>query len=520
LIRTVPTGDVGFDVILGGGWRLIERLPGRESATVVIRGGPGTGKTLLSVDVALALAGALSGDVVVACVELLPTEYVAQIEAGRAELVSQYRDGPPLAESTMIILPQTAPVPASKGPRIFCGLLSELGDDVPDLVAALELLSTEVTALNGQPAVFVVDSLIAGYGLGPSTPRQNVDAVMKFAAQGGLGLVLCEETTDDSPTVWDFAADTLLALEHHRGGGRQILVRKHRYGASATGEHQFEIRGWRQPRVCPRPDVWLGTHRNYSTLQTYGWRFLNGHGYPPLRWIDDLAPSPEPRDYNCSLAVISGPNLELARKLAFGLVPVGTESQKDVVIDLDPVGFDSDGWSSKNVAVRSLPIAAGVNAAICELVEYLGRQLFGDKDSDRPRRLIIGDVGTVAAFADPSLWAEGIGVIAALVAESGWGIPVIVYDSNSLTATGPGGLAGLRWRADLVIEANYSERGTGWFATSRPDGTFDVLRWSNESLVGQWPKEIAHLARLPSSHRQRFSMTSKGKRRGPQSKSE
>ncbi len=469
MIRTVPTGDIGFDVILGGGWRLIERLPGRESATVVLRGGPGTGKTLLSVDVALALAGALDGDVVVACVELLPTEYFAQIEAGRAELVSQWRDGPRLPESAVIILPQTAPS-SLKSPRIFCCLLPELNDDVPDLVAALELLQTDVRRLNGKPAVFIVDSLIAGYGLGPSSPRQNVDAVMKFAAQGGLGLVLCEETTDDTPSVWDFAADTLLSLEHHRGGGRQILVRKHRYGASATGAHQFEIRGWRQPRVCPRPDVWLGRHRNHSSLRSYGWRFLSGHGYPPLRWIDDLAPSPEPRDYCCSFAIVSGPNLELARKLAFGLMPVGTESHRDVVIDLDPVGSDSDGWSSKNVAVLSLPIAAGVNAAICELVEYLGGALFRENDSERPRRIVIGDVGTIAAFADQDLWAEGISAIATLVAESGWGIPVIVYDSNSLTATGAGGLATLRWRAELVVEANYSESGAAWYVTSRPDG--------------------------------------------------
>ncbi len=513
MIRTVPTGDVGFDVILGGGWRLIERLPGRESATVVLRGGPGTGKTLLSVDVALALARALDGDVVVACVELLPTEYFAQIEAGRAELVSQWRDGPRLAESTVMILPQMTPVSSFESPRIFCGLLPELDDDVPDLVAALELLLTDVTTLNGKPAVFIVDSLIAGYGLGPSTPRQNVDAVMKFAAEGGLGLVLCEETTDDIPSVWDFAADTLLALEHHRGGGRQILVRKHRYGASATGAHQFEIRGWRQPRVCPRPDVWLSRYRNHSTLRTYGWRFLSGHGYPPLRWISDLSPSPEPRDYSCSFAVVSGPNLELARKLAFGLVPVGTESQRDVVIDLDPVGSDSDGWSSKNVAVRSLPIAAGVNVAICDLVEYLGGQLFSENDSERPRRIVIGDIGTVAAFPDHALWAEGIGVIATLVAESGWGIPVIVYDSNSLTATGAGGLAALRWRADLVVEA--SERETEWYATSRPDGTSELLRWSNESLAGRWPDEIAHLARLSSSRRMHFETTSKAKQRGP-----
>ena len=496
MIRNVPTGDVGFDAILGGGWRLIERLPGRESATVVIRGGPGTGKTLLSVDVALALAGALDGDMVVACVELLPSEYVAQIEAGRGGLVSEWRKESRLTEPP-VILPQTTPVSSGKSPRMFCGLLPELSDDAPDLVAALELLLTEVAALNGRPVVFVVDSLIAGYGLGPASPRQNVDAVMKFAAQRGLGLVLCEETTDDIPSVWDFAADTILGLEQRRGGGRQILVRKHRYGASATGAHQFEILGWRQPRVYPRPDVWLSRHRIESTLSTYGWRFLNDHEHPLLRWIDGLAPS-EPRDYPCSFAVVSGPNLELARRLAFGLVPVGTESRQDLVIELDPIGSISEAWSSYGVPMRSVSIAGGVNAAICELVEYLGGQLFGESDSERPRRIVIGDVGLLAAFADQSLWAEGIGVIATLVAESGWGIPVIVYDSSSLAGSGVVGLSILRWRAELLIEASHIKPAAWyeWYATSRPDGTFDSLHWSNESLDGPWPNEIAHLARL------------------------
>jgi 2,4-dienoyl-CoA reductase-like NADH-dependent reductase (Old Yellow Enzyme family) len=100
-----------------------------------------------------------------------------------------------------------------------------------------------------------VDSLIAGYGLGPESPRQNVDALMKYAAQEGLGLVLCEETTDDTASGWDFSADTVLVLEQQRAGDRRILARKHRYGASATGAHQLEIGGWRQPRVGPRPDA-------------------------------------------------------------------------------------------------------------------------------------------------------------------------------------------------------------------------------------------------------------------------
>ncbi|MGH8865603.1 MAG: hypothetical protein ACREVZ_13300, partial [Burkholderiales bacterium] len=373
----------------------------------------------------------------------------------------------------------------------------------PDLVAALESLRRDVVTLNGKPAAFVVDSLIGGYGLGPGTPRQNVDAVMKFAAQEGLGLVLCEETADDAPSVWDFSADTVLSLEHHRAGDRQIMVRKHRYGASAPGSHQLEIGGWKQPRVGPRPDAWFDRHRIHETLSEYGWRFLNGHGYPPLRWIDDLAPtSTEPRGYECSFAVVSGPNLEVARKLAFGLLPADVESGRDVVIDLDPLGFVSEGWSSKSVDVHFLPVAAGANAAVCNLVEYLGTRLFNEDAAERPRRIVIGDVATVAALADNVMWAEGIRVIAALVAESGWGIPVIAYDSSSVTATGTGGLAPLRWRAELVVEVNYAEDGivTG-HATSRPDGTFDKLHWRQPTLAGPWPKEIAHLARLPGPPR-------------------
>lgn len=96
-------------------------------------------------------------------------------------------------------------------------------------------------------------------------------------------------------------------------------------------------------------------------------------------------------------------------------------------------------------------------------------------------------------------------MIAALVAETGWGIPVIAYDSsydsNSLTAIGKEGLAALRWRADLVIEAQYPANAT---VTSRPDGTFDSLQWPNEKLAGPLPNEIAHLARLPGPPRRHF----------------
>ena len=508
MILAVPTGDLGFDVLLGGGWRLVERLPGRKSATVLLRGGPGTGKTLLSVDVALALAGALNGDVVVACVELLPSEYVAQLEAGRAELVLQSREGPQLVEPRVMVLPQATTVAPSTLPRIFCGLLAELDSSTPDLVAALESLRRDVLALDGKPAAFIVDSLIGGYGLGSGAPRQHVDAVMKFAAQEGLGLVLCEETVDDAASAWDFSADTVVALEHLREGGRQILVRKHRYGPSAPGAHQLEIGGWRQPRVWPRPDAWLGRRRIETTLKRYGWSFLDAELYTPLHWINGLTPTqsnPEDHvgtqsdvEYRCSLAVVSCPSLDLARRLSLGLVPAGAKRSHDIVIELDPLGFQSSDWSSKSADVHFLPVAAGASAAVCEIVEYLGSRLFtGQHDPQLPRRIVIGDLAIVASVADNVMWAEGIRVIAALVDESGWGIPVVAYDSSTVTANGAGGLAPLRWCADLVVAFGYVPGSTIGQVTSRLDGTSHTLQWSESTLAGPWPKEIAHLATLP-----------------------
>lgn len=80
LVRTVRSGSVGLDLVLGGGPRLLRRVSGsnKESATVLVRGGPGAGKSVLATDLALRLARALGGDVLYACVELLPNEVLAQ----------------------------------------------------------------------------------------------------------------------------------------------------------------------------------------------------------------------------------------------------------------------------------------------------------------------------------------------------------------------------------------------------------------------------------------------------------
>jgi hypothetical protein len=174
MLRTVPTGDLGLDVLLGGGWRLVKRLGDAESTTVVVRGGSGAGKTLLGIHVALELARALGGDVVVGCVEILPTEYIAQLQSAR----------PSLPAERIALLPKAAST--ADGPRVYVGLMLDLDPEQPDLNASLATLREATATAGGKPVVFLVDSLIEGYGIGSSAPRIAVDDCMKFAAKHGV----------------------------------------------------------------------------------------------------------------------------------------------------------------------------------------------------------------------------------------------------------------------------------------------------------------------------------------------
>ncbi len=125
---------------------------------------------------------------------------------------------------------------------MFCGLLTELDPAAPDLVANLEALAKRVAAAGGTPVVLVVDSLIEGYGIGASAPRIDADAVMKFAAQGGYGLVLCEETQAGGASPWSpprIRSSSWAWTARERG--RWIEVRKHRFGPTVSGRHELDI---------------------------------------------------------------------------------------------------------------------------------------------------------------------------------------------------------------------------------------------------------------------------------------
>lgn len=184
----MKTSIDGLDLVLGGGVRLLERVPGAgESAAILVRGAAGTGKTRLANHIAATLARQLVCDVVVACLELLPTELEAQL-AG--------------FEATRGLLPvRTGERVGGDAPRVFARIVEpdlrpEREDDPigDELLRLLELVERS----GGAPRVLVVDSLSDGYGLGGKVKRVAADALVRFAAARGLCLVLIEEVSSSA----------------------------------------------------------------------------------------------------------------------------------------------------------------------------------------------------------------------------------------------------------------------------------------------------------------------------------
>lgn len=247
-MRTIRPLDIpGLDLVLGGGLCGVVRAGAdRDSGVVLIRGEPGTGKTVCATQIAGQLARSLGGDVAYGCVELLPEELAAQ-HLGLARAVDEQVVTHPFAT--------TAP----GGCRIFAATL-DLDVEHPEaanLGAALEALLGGVEAAGGRTRVLVIDSLSEGYRLGGSLSRVLIDAVCKFAAQRGLFLVLIEEAASSRASAWSFAADTVLELRTGDEGLPELLVAKHRFGPADRGPHGFAIERETGVRVWPRPAVYL-----------------------------------------------------------------------------------------------------------------------------------------------------------------------------------------------------------------------------------------------------------------------
>lgn len=180
MTRTVRVDIDGLNLILGGGVPVLKRHPefAGESATLLVRGPPGAGKTVLGVQLAGSIARNVDAgvvhDVAYACVELLPSELEAQ-HAGIKR---------PEVNERVVVAPFVAGPRAATECRIFAEMLDigKDGEEVDKLGEALEHVLAAIRERGGAPKVLVIDSLSDGYHLGSFVPRELADALCKMAA--------------------------------------------------------------------------------------------------------------------------------------------------------------------------------------------------------------------------------------------------------------------------------------------------------------------------------------------------
>jgi KaiC/GvpD/RAD55 family RecA-like ATPase len=414
-MRVLKLDIPGLDLVLEGGVRLLERMKGAgESATILIRGPAGSGKTVLGTQLAASIARALQTDVAYGCIELLPVELQAQHESIRSRE----------AQEQVVILVENEQQPDPSHVRIYASLLA-LGEEPKQIVSQLGeavevLLEVANTRAQRKVRVLVIDSLSDGYGLGSQAPRLLADGICKFAAEQGLVLVLLEETTGDQPSVWSFSVDTvfeLRAVSSGRLSERKLTIPKNRLGSADLGPHAFEfiaqygIRFY--PGVTAYKKEWLIRHLVNATQipalqQSWGLPELNS-----ISWL--------PSFRSCVTAVV-GQDSSLVRKLA---LQVGSKREGNQ----ESLGDEFQIWLGKAAPSVLLDEHADEMTGIAETVMAVwslsasAEQLLADfrllveqhlKSHAIPHRVVLGDLRDLQYHVDPKGMLFSIEIVASI----------------------------------------------------------------------------------------------------------
>ncbi|MEZ4409659.1 MAG: ATPase domain-containing protein [Polyangiales bacterium] len=250
--ETLSTGIAGLDLVLDGGLRGLRRLGDNvHSGVLLVRGGPGSGKTILGAHLAAALAIPGGLDIVWCCLELLPTELEAQLSS-----FTKTKD-------VQLHFAARAPEGSVRHPAGYVEMAAvPFGEgDHPEFIRQLEAMLDRAQAMRLSPRVLVIDSLSDGYGVGSHFDRFDADAVCKLAAARGIFVVLLEETSQPGPSPWSFAADTVLELATRTPTrpdfrhDRALWVTKHRFAMSDSGPHPLRYESG-AVALDPRIEAW------------------------------------------------------------------------------------------------------------------------------------------------------------------------------------------------------------------------------------------------------------------------
>lgn len=375
----IPIEPFGLRLVLGGGVCLVSREEAvAGSTTVLIRGGPGTGKTVLGTHIATAIAELLQCDVAYGCVEILPPELAAVVEGLDVSLEVEPA-------------PWSSSPESSVAPRVLAGnlALGEKGGQQASLLEALNGLISAAAAAGANPRVVVVDSLSDSHQLGGGVPRTLVDDVCKMAAGAGRILVLLEECVDSRPSPWSFATDVVLELslkESAEHGGaliRTLSVIKNRFGPTEPGPHPMVIVPGEGVSIRPRVRSYMhpwsasalfpGREPDLPSTDRWG-NFAKKEFLPPFEQCSCLA---------------SGNDRDAVMKLTAGLGEWrGEEPGTHVIVR---IGGKHAAEIEGEVGVAEVPLwgpLAGHEELLARIVDVLVRTM----ERGPIRRILIGDL--------------------------------------------------------------------------------------------------------------------------------
>ena len=206
-MRKVPTGIVGLDRMFGGGFP--------ENSTIIVAGGPGSGKTILSIQ--FLMRGILEGE---SCIFLSLGESQDRVQRN----VETF--GWDLNQITFINpLKHTAKREAGTSLDSVLGgppkkeVVTE-ADVIINLPSVTRLISSH---LKGNSKRIVIDSLSTlkmFYG-DEVKKRRMLFRLMEFLIDSGCTCILTSETTEDTPSLENYVSDGVLKLHTFIENGRK-----------------------------------------------------------------------------------------------------------------------------------------------------------------------------------------------------------------------------------------------------------------------------------------------------------
>jgi energy-coupling factor transporter ATP-binding protein EcfA2 len=243
--------------------------PDLATTSILIRGGPGSGKTTLAVALGHAIAAAGGGHLVYLTTEISPAEirfksdFLRIFAAGAAlgPFPADRASARPAPPGSIFVQPFSGTAAADIEPPLTVShekklsILEAAWDllDIADIDAPPDLAGHPVRAL-------VIDALILpDHGRDDSELRADLGDFLKNLELAGITPILIEETTTTAPSWLSFVVDLVFQLTHQddpqRGPERGQLERtltctKSRYGFVSAGPHVYALSD-RSPALFP-----------------------------------------------------------------------------------------------------------------------------------------------------------------------------------------------------------------------------------------------------------------------------